>query len=80
MMIQLIDVIEVLTGTDRPRTYWSDLKKLINENHFEVSEKIGQLEMVAPDSRMRDTDCANTNQCYALSSQFHVPDGLNHKQ
>ena len=23
----VIDVIEALTGTDRPRKYWSDLKK-----------------------------------------------------
>jgi len=23
----VIDVIEVLTGSDRPRKYWSDLKK-----------------------------------------------------
>ncbi|MGZ9677224.1 hypothetical protein [Flavobacterium sp. GNP001] len=23
----VIDVIQILTGTDRPRKYWSDLKK-----------------------------------------------------
>lgn len=43
----IIDVIEALTGTDRPRKYWSDLKKkLTNEGYTEVSEKIGQLIMV----------------------------------
>lgn len=40
----IIDVIEALTGSDRPRKYWSDLKqKLIKEGFIQVSEKIGQL-------------------------------------
>lgn len=39
----VIDVIYALTGTERPRKYWSDLKKkLTNEGFIEVSEKIGQ--------------------------------------
>ncbi|QQR77183.1 MAG: hypothetical protein IPJ67_03480 [Candidatus Moraniibacteriota bacterium] len=39
----IIDVIEVLTDTARPRKYWSDLKKkLIKEGYSEVSENIGQ--------------------------------------
>ena len=42
----VIDVIEALVGGDRPRKYWSDLKKkLIAEGYFEVSEKIGQLKI-----------------------------------
>ncbi len=48
----VIDVIEALTGTERPRKYWSDLKKkLINEGYSEVSEKIGQLKLEAPDGK-----------------------------
>lgn len=40
----VVDIIEVLTGTIRPRKYWNDLKsKLIEEGYREVSEKIGQL-------------------------------------
>mgnify|MGYP001576863480 CR=1 FL=1 len=39
----VVDVIEILTETDRPRKYWGDLKKkLIDEGYVEVSEKIGQ--------------------------------------
>lgn len=57
----VVDVIAVLTDSDRPRKYWSDLKKkLIDEGYIEVSEKIGQLKMEAPDGKMRQTDCANT--------------------
>ncbi len=44
----VIDVIDALVGSNRPRKYWSDLKKkLIAEGYFEVSEKIGQLKMLA---------------------------------
>ena len=40
----IIDVVEVLTGSDRSRKYWSDLKtKIIKEGFNELSEKIGQL-------------------------------------
>lgn len=42
----VIDSIKVLTGTDRPRKYWNDLKtKLIKEGYREVSEEIGQLKL-----------------------------------
>lgn len=57
----IIDVIEILTETDRPRKYWADLKKkLTAEGYNEMSEKIGQLKMVATDGKNRLTDCANT--------------------
>ena len=46
----VVDVIEVLTESDRPRKYWNDLKlKLIKEGS-ELSEKIGQLK-TPPDHR-----------------------------
>ena len=43
--ISVIDVIEVLTGTDRPRKYWNDLKTRLKKEGSELSEKIGQLKM-----------------------------------
>ncbi len=58
----VIDVVEVLVeNNNRPRKYWSDLKqKLISEGFTEVSEKIGQLKMLAKDGKMRLTDVADT--------------------
>ena len=41
----IIDVIEALTGTDRPRKYWSDLKAKLKKEGSELSENIGQLKM-----------------------------------
>ena len=39
----VVDVIEALTETDRPRKYWSDLKAKLKKEGSELSEKIGQL-------------------------------------
>jgi len=70
----IIDAIEVLTDTRRPRRYWSDLKqKLIREGYSEVSEKIGQLKMPAPDGKMRDTDCANTETLFRIVQTIPSP-------
>ena len=43
--ISIVDVIGILTGTDRPRKYWSDLKAKLKKEGSELSEKIGQLKM-----------------------------------
>ena len=39
----VIDVIEVLTQTLRPRKYWDDLKRKLKVEGSQLSEKIGQL-------------------------------------
>ncbi|HLX54887.1 MAG TPA: Bro-N domain-containing protein [Aquella sp.] len=57
----IIDVCEILSGSNNPRRYWSDLKiKIAEEGANEVYEKIVQLKMEAPDGKMRLTDCADT--------------------
>ena len=71
--LSIIDVIEVLTGTDRPRKYWSDLKAKLNKEGSELSEKIGQLKMSAPDGKMRSTDVADTEQLFRLIQSIPSP-------
>ena len=70
----VVDIIEVLTGSDRPRKYWNDLKKKLEiEGYSEVSEKIGQLKMPAPDGKMRETDCANTETLFRIVQTIPSP-------
>jgi len=69
----IIDVIEVLTGTDRPRKYWSDLKSKLNKEGSELSEKIGQLKMEAEDGKLRYTDVADTEQLFRLIQSIPSP-------
>jgi hypothetical protein len=70
----VIDIVEVLTGSDRPRKYWNDLKKkLLLEGYVEVSEKIGQLKMTAPDGKNRLTDCADTETMFRIIQSIPSP-------
>ena len=70
----ITDVVEALTGTERPRKYWNDLKKkLIKEGYAEVSEKIGQLKLTAPDGKWRETDCANTETLFRIIQTVPSP-------
>ncbi|MBU0622565.1 MAG: Bro-N domain-containing protein [Gammaproteobacteria bacterium] len=70
----IIDVVESLVRGDRPRKYWNDLKKkLIVEGYIEVSEKIGQLKMAAPDGKQRLTDCANTETLFRIIQSIPSP-------
>jgi len=62
----VIDVIRILTGNERPRKYWNDLKTKLKQEGSEVSEKIGQLKMIAPDGKMRLTDVADTETALRL--------------
>ncbi len=69
----VIDVIEVLTETQRPRKYWNDLKIKLLQEGSEVSEKIGQLKMTAPDGKKRHTDVADSETLLRLIQSIPSP-------
>jgi len=70
----VIDVVEALTDSSIPKRYWSDLKtKLIEEGFSETYEKIVRLKMEAPDQKMRETDCANTETMFRLIQSIPSP-------
>jgi len=69
----IIDVVEVLTETDRPRKYWSDLKAKLIKEGSELSEKIGRLKMIAEDGKLRETDVADTEQLFRLIQSVPSP-------
>jgi len=76
----VVDIVGVLTESDRARKYWSDLKtKLIGEG-FEVSEKIGQLKLMAEDGKLRVTDCANTKNMFRIIQSIPSPKSEPFKQ
>lgn len=70
----IIDVCAVLSETDNPRRYWSDLKrKLKNEGAVEVYEKIVQLKMTAPDGKKRATDAADAKHILRIIQSIPSP-------
>ena len=72
-LFSVIDIIHALTGNERPRKYWSDLKKKLNQEGGEVSDKIGQLKMLAPDGKYRLTDVTNTETLLRLIQSIPSP-------
>lgn len=70
----IIDVCEILSGTDNPRRYWSDLKrKLKNEGVNELYEIIVQLKIEAEDGKMRETDCADAQGLFRIIQSIPSP-------
>ncbi|WP_309608001.1 Bro-N domain-containing protein [Flavobacterium sp.] len=71
--ISIIDVIEVLTETDRSRKYWSDLKAKLAKEGSQLSENIGQLKMQSSDGKFYKTDVADTEQLFRLIQSIPSP-------
>jgi hypothetical protein len=76
----IVDIIEILTGTDRPRKYWSDLKVKLAKEGSELSDKIGQLKMQSEDGKMYATDVADTEQLFRLIQSIPSPKAEPFKQ
>ncbi len=79
-LFSIIDVIEILTGTDRGRKYWNDLKTKLKKEGSQLSEKIGQLKMQAADGKSRMTDVADTEQLLRLIQSIPSPKAEPFKQ
>jgi hypothetical protein len=69
----IIDTIEILTGTERPRKYWNDLKAKLKKEGSQLSEKIGQLKMQSADGKFYKTDVADTEQLFRLIQSIPSP-------
>ncbi|MBW2975935.1 Bro-N domain-containing protein [Candidatus Woesearchaeota archaeon] len=62
----IVDVIGILTDSSIPKRYWSDLKRKLKEEGFELYDKIVQLKFQASDSKYYPTDCANTESMFRI--------------
>jgi len=70
----IIDIISILTESENPRRYWSDLKhKLKSEGAVELYEKIVQLKLPSADGKMRKTDVANMEQLLRIIQSVPSP-------
>ena len=62
----VVDVIQVLTDSPRPRKYWNALKTKLEAEGSELSSKMGQLKLPASDGKSYLTDVADTEQVFRL--------------
>ena len=67
----VVDVVE--SQSDRPRKYWDDLKRRLNEEGSELSAKIGQLKLEASDGKFYLTDVADTETLLRLIQSIPSP-------
>ena len=69
----VVDVIEVLTETPRPRKYWNALKTKLKAEGSELSQNMGQLKMPAADGKNYKTDVLDTQQLFRLIQSIPSP-------
>ena len=69
----VIDMVEILAQTDRPRKYWDDLKRKLKQEGSELSEKIGQLKLMAKDGKYYITDVVDTETMFRIIQSIPSP-------
>ena len=62
----VVDVIQVLTDSPRPRKYWNALKTKLMAEGSELSSNMGQLKLPSSDGKSYLTDVADTEQVFRL--------------
>ncbi len=70
----VVDVIQALTDSSNPRDYWYKMKTRVkDEEAWELSTFCRQLKLEAPDGKMRETDCANTEGIFRIIQSIPSP-------
>ncbi len=69
----VIDVVEALAQTTRPRKYWDDLKRKLKKEGSQLSEKIGQLRFLASDNKYYLSDAADTETMFRIIQSIPSP-------
>lgn len=70
----VVDVVQVLTDSTKPSVYWSVMKTRIkDESEIQLFTICKQLKLLAPDGKMRETDCANTEGIFRIIQSIPSP-------
>ena len=70
----VVDVVEALTDSANANDYWYKMKiRVKDEEKVELSTICRQLKLLAPDGKMRETDCANTEGIFRIIQSIPSP-------
>ena len=70
----VVDVVEALTDSVNSRDYWFKMKvRVKSEDGIELSTICRQLKLQAPDGKMRETDCADTESIFRIIQSIPSP-------
>ena len=62
----IVDIVQVLTDSDNPQTYWRVLKKRLRDEGNETVTNCNALKMPAADGKNRKTDVADLEQVFRI--------------
>ena len=69
----IVDVVEVLTDSANPQTYWRVLKNRLKKEGSETVTNCNALKLQAADGKMRLTDVADTEQLFRIIQSIPSP-------
>lgn len=69
----VVDVVAVLTDSENPRRYWSDLKRKLAKEGSQLYAEIVQLKMLSSDGKYYKTDVATIQQLFRLIQSIPSP-------
>ncbi len=70
----VVDVIEVLAESTKPRDYWYRLKEREEKSsRIQLSTNCRQFKMIAQDGKMREAECANTETMFRIIQSIPSP-------
>lgn len=70
----VVDVVEVLTDSTKPRDYWYAMKiRVKGEDGVELSTICRQLKLKSSDGKKYETDCANTEGIFRIIQSIPSP-------
>ena len=69
----IVDVCGVLTESADAGAYWRKLKQRLREEGSEVVTLCHGLKLLAPDGKLRETDCANTEGIFRIIQSIPSP-------
>ena len=69
----VVDIVQVLTDSPRPRKYWSALKAKLKEEGDETSQNLGQLKLLSQDGKKRLTDVADLEEVFRIIQSIPSP-------
>ncbi len=70
----MVDVVEALTDSTKPRVYWNAMKTRVKANDgIELSTNCRQLKLESGDGKKYETDCANTEGIFRIIQSIPSP-------
>lgn len=72
----VVDVVQALIDQQddlKARKYWNKLSQRLNDEGSEVVTNCHRLKLFAPDGKMRETDCANTEGLFRIIQSIPSP-------